>query len=141
MIPLTQAQKNNLAQQAMSVRENAYAPYSNYLVGAALLAADGTVFTGCNIENAAYSPTLCGERSAFAAAVSGGYTRFSAIAVAGWARGASEGSATPCGVCRQFMKEFFADNVPILVVRPDGSFDEYTMGELLPHGFGPDNLA
>lgn len=138
---LTQAQQQDLVAQATAVRENAYAPYSNYWVGAALLATDGRVFTGCNIENAAYSPTLCAERGAFAQAVSQGYTQFSGIAVAGWPANASAGSATPCGVCRQFMKEFFADDVPILVARPNGTFDTYTLGELLPQGFGPDNLS
>ena len=130
----------NLTNFAIKAREKAYAPYSNYFVGAALLSDCGQIFTGCNIENAAYSPSLCAERSAFATAVSSGVTRFRAIAVAGWAKDATEGSATPCGVCRQVMKEFCQNNFEVLVVNTDGSFKKYTLEELLPMGFGPENL-
>lgn len=129
-----------LVKLSIKAREKSYAPYSNFFVGAALLTTCGKVFTGCNIENAAYSPTLCAERSAFATAVSSGFTQFSAISIAGWAKDQKSGSATPCGVCRQFMKEFCKDDFLILVTNYNYKYEEYTLGELLPHGFGAESL-
>ena len=94
---------------AIESMSRAYAPYSGYKVGAALLCADGTVFTGCNIENGAFSPSICAERTAFAKAVSEGYRDFTAIAVCGGKDGVISGIFPPCGVCRQVMREFCKD--------------------------------
>lgn len=119
------------AKQAMTA---AYAPYSGFTVGAALLCADGSVFTGCNIENAAYSPTLCAERTAFAKAVSEGKRDFTAIAVCGGKGGKITGRCTPCGVCRQVMAEFCKGDFEVILVEPDG-YDVRTLSQLLPDSF------
>ena len=110
---------------ARSARENAYAPYSNFKVGAALLCADGTVYTGCNVENAAYSPTICAERVAFGKAISEGKRDFAAIAVVG-----NTAPCTPCGVCRQVMAEFCKKD---FLIHTEGK--TYTLQDLLPAGF------
>ena len=124
-----------LMERALEAREKASAPYSKFWVGAALLCADGQVFTGCNMENASYSPTLCAERAAFAAAVAAGYREFSAIAIAGGYRTESADQACfPCGVCRQVMREFCRDDFPIYLLESDRII-EYTLGQLLPHSF------
>lgn len=120
---------------AVQAMECAYAPYSNYRVGACLLASDGRVFTGCNIENASYGATLCAERAAVSKAVSEGATRFSAIAVVG-----QLSDAWPCGVCRQVLNEF-SDDMRVIVGRAGGDFTVTTLKALLPHSFGPDNLS
>ena len=112
----------NLAKQA---REKAYAPYSNFQVGAALLCKNGKVYTGCNVENAAYSPTLCAERVAFGKAISEGEREFVAIAVVG-----NTAPCTPCGVCRQVMAEFCK---PDFLIYTEGK--TYTLQDLLPEGF------
>ena len=125
--------KITLCSLAVDARQNAHAPYSNYPVGAALLCSDGKVYTGCNIENAAYGSTVCAERVALFKAVSEGDRGFSAIAIAG---GDLEAGAPPCGSCRQALAEFCNDSFIILVVKDGGaSFDEYTLGELLPSAF------
>ena len=124
-----------LVQTAFSMLERAYVPYSQFPVGAALRCKDGTVFTGCNIENAAYGPTLCAERAAVAKAVSEGRREFAAIAIAG--KGADY--CWPCGVCRQVLYEF-APELTVLVARGDGAFVKFPLKELLPHGFGPSSL-
>ncbi len=122
----------DLAKEAM---QKAYAPYSGFYVGAALLTADGKVFTGCNIENAAFSPTICAERTAFAKAVSEGCREFAAIAVCGGKNGNITGLCTPCGVCRQVMAEFCAGDFPVYLT--DGKeLKKRTLKELLPEGFG-----
>ena len=120
-----------LAKQAM---ENAYAPYSGFRVGAALLGKSGKVYLGCNVENASFSPTICAERTAFAKAVSEGETEFSAIAVAGGKHGVIEGLCPPCGVCRQVMAEFCGEDFPIYLATKD-DFETVTLGALLPLGF------
>ena len=120
----------SLVLEAEKARESAYAPYSGYRVGAALLCANGKVYTGCNIENAAYSPSNCAERTAFFNAVSGGEREFSAIAVA-----AGPPVAYPCGVCRQVMAEFCDPSFRVLVSGMSGGWSVYTLEELLPHGF------
>lgn len=118
-----------LLEIAKSMCDKAYAPYSNFHVGAALLTDDDTVFTGCNVENASYGATNCAERTAMFKAVSEGYTHFKKIAVA-----AGDGStAYPCGVCRQVMNEFMYDGEVIL--EEAGEVIKYTVKELLPHGF------
>ena len=124
-----------LVDLAFSMLERSYVPYSRFPVGAALLCPDGTVFTGCNIENAAYGPTICAERAAVAKAVSEGHREFSAIAVAG----RSEDYCWPCGVCRQVLYEF-APELTVLVARGDGDYVKLSLKELLPHGFGPSSL-
>jgi len=123
-----------LVQAALEGSKNAYIPYSNYRVGAALLTESGEVYTGCNVENAGYSPTICAERTAFVKAISDGHLQFTAIAVV------SRGAGSPCGVCRQFMFEF-APALKIIMADLDGQVSLVaTLAELLPHGFGPANL-
>jgi cytidine deaminase len=129
----------DLAKAAVQARITAYAPYSGFKVGAALLTKDGRVYTGCNIENAAYGPTNCAERTAFFKAVSEGEREFEAIAVAGWADG-KPGFAFPCGVCRQVMMEFCKPETFSVTVTDGSNVISMTLRELLPYGFGPDNL-
>ena len=128
---MTPEQLVELAKEAM---EHAYVPYSGYKVGAALLCADGTVYQGCNIENAAYSPTNCAERTAFFKAVYDGHRDFTAIAVCGGKDGVITGAFPPCGVCRQVMREFCTEDFLVYLVTPEG-FETVTLGELLPHSF------
>ena len=129
-----------LCRLAIEAREKAYAPYSGYRVGAALLAKSGEVYLGSNIENAAYTPTICAERTAFFKAVSEGETEFFAIAVAGGNGDKVGGAFPPCGVCRQVMAEFCDGDFKILTVTGDDTFEEYTLTELLPLAFSPKNL-
>lgn len=127
-----------LCSLAISAMDRAYVPYSGYTVGAALLSTSGKVFIGCNIENAAYSPTVCAERTAIFKAVSEGEKEFVKIAVAGGKGGKIEGAFPPCGVCRQVMAEFCQKDFKILVVTGTDSYDEYTLNDLLPHSFSKD---
>lgn len=124
-----------LIQQAKNAMEKAYAPYSSYKVGAALLCADGTVYTGCNIENAAYTPTVCAERTAIFKAVSEGKREFTAIAVCGGKNGEITGFFPPCGVCRQVLREFCGDDVTVYMAGADGQYRTRTLAQLLPDGF------
>ena len=127
-----------LAREAMT---HAYVPYSGYQVGAALLCADGTVYQGCNIENASYSPTVCAERTAFFKAVYDGHRDFAAIAVCGGKDGVITGAFPPCGVCRQVMREFCApDDFKIYLAKSPEDYREFTLEQILPMGFGPENL-
>ncbi|NOX63093.1 MAG: cytidine deaminase [Chloroflexi bacterium] len=119
---------------AFAARKRAYAPYSNYHVGAALLTEEGKVFQGCNIENAAYSVSLCAERVAIFKAASEGHRRFRALAVV------TENGGAPCGPCRQVMREFAPDLV-ILIADVEGRVRRTTLAELFPDAFGPDQLA
>lgn len=133
--------KKKLIQAALEAREHSYSPYSHYMVGAALLTKDGRIYQGCNIENAAYTPTNCAERTAFFKAVYEGEREFAAIAVAGSMQGDCTDYAAPCGVCRQVMMEFCdPKQFMILVARSTEDYVEYTLEELLPMGFGPKNL-
>lgn len=128
---------------AVRARLSAYAPYSHFTVGAALLCGDGTVYTGSNIENAAYSPTVCAERVAFFKAVSDGKRGFTAIAVAGGKEGAPpDPLAAPCGVCRQVMQEFCGGK-PFDVILGDGAGNMTVcrLSDILPLGFGPENIT
>lgn len=119
-----------------------YAPYSHFKVGAALLAKDGKVYTGCNIENAAFSPTNCAERTAFFKAVSEGVKEFDAICVIGGKEGILTEYASPCGVCRQVMMEFCdPDTFQIILAKSKEEYKIYTLKEMLPLGFGQANLA
>ena len=124
-----------LIEMAKEAMTHAYAPYSGYKVGAALLCRDGTVYCGCNIENAAFSPTVCGERSAFFKAIYDGHRDFSAIAVCGGKDGVITGSFPPCGVCRQVMREFCEDDFVIYLVGAGDSYETYTLDQLLPQSF------
>lgn len=127
-----------LLAEAEVARDAAYAPYSRFQVGAALLCEDGTVQRGCNVENASYPAGICAERTAVAAAVARGQRRFRAIAVAG-----PDGVAiTPCGICRQVLSEFSADGALRVVARDAaGAIQAITIGVLLPGAFGPDALG
>ena len=116
---------------ARAAAGRAYVPYSHFPVGAALLCADGTVFTGCNVENAAYGDTICAERCAVVKAVSEGHTDFARIAI--W--GDSRGYCMPCGSCRQVLSEFSTD-MQVIAAGGDGSFVAFPLSELLPHTFG-----
>lgn len=119
-----------------------YTPYSHFKVGAALLAKDGKVYTGCNIENAAFSPTNCAERTAFFKAVSEGVKEFDAICVVGGKEGVLTEYASPCGVCRQVMMEFCdPDTFQIILAKSKEEYKIYTLKEMLPLGFGQANLA
>lgn len=130
-----------LIMRAMGMMKMSYIPYSHFSVGAALLTKSGEIYTGCNIENAAYTPSVCAERTAFFKAVSEGHTSFTAIAVTGGMDRKAEDFCTPCGVCRQVMNEFCDPETFLVIsaVSPD-KYRVYTLKELLPYGFGPDNL-
>ena len=119
---------------AFNAMEKAYAPYSGYKVGAALLCADGTVYQGCNIENASYSPTNCAERTAFFKAVYDGRRDFTAIAICGGKDGVITGKFPPCGVCRQVMREFCCEDFKVYMITPEG-YEERTLADLLPDSF------
>lgn len=131
-----------LIRLAVEARTRAYAPYSHFQVGAALLAADGTVYQGCNIENAAYTPSNCAERTAFFKAVSESCQRFRAIAIVGGPEGGSLQLTAPCGVCRQVMMEFCdPETFRILMADERGQQKEYLLKELMPESFSAADLA
>ena len=125
---------------ALSARERAYAPYSGFRVGAALLSKSGKTYLGCNIENAAYTPTNCAERTAIFKAVSEGEREFSAIAIVGGSGEEPADFCAPCGVCRQVIAEFCDKDFRILLGTPE-QFQAYTLEELLPFSFGKSDLA
>ena len=127
-----------LVQEAMQAMQNAYVPYSGFKVGAALLTKAGKVYRGCNIENAAFGPSNCAERTAFFKAVSEGERDFAAIAVVGGKDGVVTDIFPPCGVCRQVMQEFCAPDFMIYMGRGDGSFEPVRLDALLPYGFTAD---
>lgn len=122
-----------LFKRAGEAREKSYSPYSHYKVGAALLTSSGQIYTGCNIENASYGPSVCAERTAIFKAVSEGERNFTAIAIV-----TSDGGM-PCGVCRQVIREF-APNLTVIVGNMEGKYQVFTLADLLPHSFGPENL-
>ena len=124
-----------LVLQAQEAMKNAYAPYSGFKVGAALLAKNGKVYTGCNVENASFSPTICAERTAVAKAVSEGEREFSAIAVVGGKGGEITGIFPPCGVCRQVMQEFCDPDFLIHMGGKNGEIQTVSLENLLPYGF------
>lgn len=133
---------NKLIKYALDARELSYSPYSGFMVGAALLAENGKVYTGCNIENSAYTPTNCAERTAFFKAVSEGVTKFKKIAVVGGRKGAVLDYCAPCGVCRQVMMEFCGPKTfEVILARTEEEYQTYKLEEILPFGFGPFDLS
>lgn len=138
---MEKAQIQSLIRQAFVARRFAYTPYSHFQVGAALLAQNGKVYTGCNIENAGYTPTNCAERTALFKAVSEGERQFSAIAIVGSMQGTVNTLVTgPCGVCRQALYEFGGPALTVIMAKTEDDYIVTTLGELLPYGFGPANL-
>ena len=133
--------RKKLIEMAFAARENAYTPYSHFKVGAALLCSDGKIYTGCNIENAAYSVANCAERTALFKAVSEGERKFEAIAVVGSLEGQENRDVTaPCGVCRQALYEFCGDDLIVIMAKSAQDYIERRLGDLLTLGFGPANL-
>lgn len=133
---------NTLIEKAFDMLRFSYTPYSHWKVGAGLLSADGKVWGGCNIENAAYTPTNCAERTAFFKAVSEGERKFKAIAVVGGHEGDVQDYCAPCGVCRQVMMEFCnPETFYIILPKSRTEYKVYTLAEMLPEGFGPGNLG
>lgn len=132
---LSKAQKKKLIEKAVAILPNSYAPYSKYAVGAAVLSANGKIYQGVNIENAAYPSSICAERSAIFNAVSDGERQLVCLAVA------TRNAGSPCGACRQVMREFGGKDLPVLIVNEQGELVEETnLLELLPRSFGPEDL-
>ena len=130
-----------LIKKALDMRKMSYTPYSHFNVGAALLSKDGGIYTGCNIENAAFTPTNCAERTAFFKAVSEGVREFSAIAIVGGPDGAQPTDfCPPCGVCRQVMSEFCNDDFQIIMAKSETEYKIVTLSESVPDRFGPKDL-
>ena len=129
--------RTELCELAVKAKDNAYTPYSGFKVGAALMCRSGRVFTGCNIENASYTPTVCAERTAVFKAVSEGETEFEMRAVCGGRDGIISGMFPPCGVCRQVLAEFCPPEFPIIIMTSENTFKELTLEELLPFSFNP----
>lgn len=131
-----------LIRAAFAAREYAYTPYSNFKVGAALLAKNGSVYTGCNIECASFTPTNCAERTALFKAVSEGVHEFAAVAVVGAKDSAPDDAlvTSPCGVCRQMLYEFVGPDLRVIMAKSENDWREMTLGELLPLGFGPEKV-
>ena len=139
---LQEEQIRELIRLAIGQLAFSYSPYSHFKVGAALLCADGKIYTGCNIENAAFIPGDCAERTAFCKAVSEGEKTFRAICIVGGKEGVLAGQTAPCGVCRQVMMEFCdPDDFEIILPTDETHYQIYTLKQLLPLGFGPANLS
>ena len=133
-------QEQLLVEEAFEARKMAYAPYSDFLVGAALLGASGKIWRGCNVENASFGATVCAERTALCKAVSEGERQFLALAVAGARRGQTAGEACfPCGICRQMLLELCGAQMPVIVAASPTVWRTYSLEELLPHAFGAAN--
>lgn len=130
----------DLIKRALNAMKTAYCPYSDFMVGAALITENGSIYTGCNIENCSFSATVCAERTAFFKAVSQGETKFRAIAIVGGKKGENTDFCYPCGVCRQVMSEFCNDDFEIVLYNGT-DIKTYTLVELLPHNFGRDSLC
>ena len=128
---MTPEKLSELAKEAM---QHSYSPYSGYKVGAALLCGDGSVYQGCNIENASFTPTICAERTAIFKAIYDGHRDLEAIAICGGKDGVIAGLFPPCGVCRQVMREFCGDDFKVYLVKPDG-YETLTLAQLLPYSF------
>lgn len=133
--------QKELVRKAIDGLKYSYTPYSNFKVAAALLAKNGNVYTGCNIENASYTPSNCAERTAFFKAISEGVLEFEAIAIVGGKDGVLDDYCPPCGVCRQVMMEFCnPKDFKVILAKSEDDYTEYTLEQLLPLGFGPGNL-
>lgn len=133
--------REQLIELALAARNNAYVPYSHYSVGAAVMTAEGKIYDGCNIENASYGATNCAERTAIFKAVSEGARRIIGIAVVGGMEGQLPVDyAYPCGICRQVIKEFAAEEMKIFVAKSTEDYKEYTLEEILPFGFGGESI-
>ena len=133
--------RENLIRSALAVQANSYAPYSNFNVAAAVLCDSGKIYTGVNVENAAYSPGVCAERNAICHAAAEGERRIIAIAIVGGLHGANADYCPPCGICRQVMREFAVpENFLIIMAKTPSDYVEKTLAELFPMSFGPDNL-
>ncbi|MBP5197450.1 MAG: cytidine deaminase [Lachnospiraceae bacterium] len=133
--------EKELIYSALEARKSAYAPYSHFKVGAALLCKDGLIFRGCNVENSSYGATNCAERTAFFKAVSEDEREFEAIAIVGALENTEPTEyAYPCGICRQVMSEFCHDDFKVIVARSIDDYKIYTLGELLPASFGGDSI-
>ena len=138
---ISESKKAKLAAMALEARDASYCPYSGFSVGAALLTSDGRVYTGANIENASYTPTVCAERVAFFKAISAGERDFAAIAIAGGKHGEGANSYTPpCGVCRQVMAEFCSESFEVIFASDSGYITK-TLASILPFGFNKENLV
>ncbi len=134
--------RRELIRAALKARTFSYSPYSGYQVGAALLTETGRIYTGCNVENAAFGPTVCAERTAICKAVSEGEKKFLAIVVAGSPKGEMTQFSWPCGVCRQVLAEFCdPDRMQVIVAKSEEVFETRLLGALLPEGFTKKNLA
>ena len=129
-----------LVKAAFEAMQRAYAPYSGYKVGAALLSKSGKIYSGCNVENASYSPTNCAERTAFFKAISEGEREFFKIAIVGGKDANVTDMFMPCGVCRQVMAEFCDDEFEVIVALSEDDFKSFALSELLPFGFSKNNL-
>ncbi len=136
MKTLMEIEIKNMISRAIDARGRAYAPYSNFPVGACLKGQTGAYYLGCNIENAAFTPGICAERTALSKAVSEGEKTFEALAVVT----DRDALATPCGVCRQALVEFCKPDMPVICASKKGEYKVYSLGELLPHSFGPGDL-
>ena len=130
-----------LLDSAFAAMKKSYSPYSGYTIGAALLSASGRVYTGCNIENAAFGPTNCAERTAFFKAVSEGERSFIKIAVVGGKGGSVTGLFMPCGVCRQVMAEFCLPDFQIICASSENEYEVFTLAQLLPGSFSPETIS
>lgn len=131
---MTDIDVRKLTAAAMDAYKNSYAPYSDYGVGAALLTATGSIYQGCNVENASYGLSICAERNAIFAAVANGERDFMAMAIAA----TGECRPLPCGACRQVLSEFCGPEFPVFVVDGNGAAQRFTLAELIPHAFGSD---
>ena len=136
MSKLDETEREHMLDLAYEAMERAYTPYSHFNVGACLKGESGKYYLGCNIENASYTPTNCAERTAVFQAVSEGERDFSAIAIVC----SGKNPAAPCGVCRQVLREFCRDDMPVVFANNKRNYIESTLGELLPHSFGPEDL-
>lgn len=133
--------KDKLIHAALEARKAAYTPYSHYQVGAALLTDDREIISGCNIENASYGASCCAERTAVFKAVSEGKRRLQAIAIAGGLEGEEPMDyAYPCGICRQVFNEFAGEGFKVIVAKSAADYKEFSLSELLPHGFGGESI-
>ena len=141
MVDHTSASDSSLITAAIDAMTRAYAPYSNFAVGAALLDENGHIHCGANVENAAYPNGICAETSAIAMMVNAGASRIERIAVAGGGGDAGDILCTPCGGCRQRIREFAAPDTVIIIANPDGEQQRFRLADLLPYSFGPENLS